>query len=78
MRHARRRTRGGGDGSESGRGPHGYNPLGRKASPGYDVEHNDSVVLVDREGRIRAVIVRAYRLEPRQVVSLIRRAWRSS
>lgn len=65
-------------GSDAGPGLHGYNPLARKARPGYDVEHNDSVVIVDREGRIRAVIARAYRLTPREVVSLVREAWGSS
>jgi len=73
-------VRQGGDGgdSDSGPGVHGYNPLARKARPGYDVEHNDSVIIVDREGQIRAVIARAYRLEPRQLVSLVRKAWSSS
>lgn len=68
----------GDNGADSDPGLNGYNPLARRVRPGYDVEHNDSVIIVDRKGRIRAVISRAYRLEPRQVVSLIRKAWSSS
>ena len=59
-------------------GPHAYNPLARRAQPDYDVEHNDDVVLVDSDGRIRAVISSAYKITPRQIVSMVRKLWNNS
>ena len=31
------------------------NPLANKVKPGYDVTHNDGLVIVDPQGRIRKV-----------------------
>ena len=38
------------------------NPLAEKADPGYDVVHNDALVVVDPRGRVRAVFDEAARL----------------
>ncbi len=65
-------------GTHTAAGPHAYNPLARRVQPDYDVEHNDDVVLVDPDGRIRAVISSAYKVTPRQIVSMVRKLWNNS
>jgi cytochrome oxidase Cu insertion factor (SCO1/SenC/PrrC family) len=65
-------------GQHDATGPHAANPLARQVRPDYDIEHNDDVILIDPRGRIRAVIASAYRLTPRQVVSMVRKLWNNS
>lgn len=57
-------------------GPHVDNPLARRADPDYDVVHNDDMLLVDPDGRVRAVIAAPDKLPAARVVHLVRRLLR--
>lgn len=53
--------------------PQVANPLATKADPDYDVVHNDALVVVDPEGRIRAFFDEAARLSNSQLMAVITR-----
>lgn len=52
------------------------NPLAGKARPDYDVTHNDSLILVDGQGRIRRIFSEADRVSDSDMVAAIRRLLR--
>jgi len=53
--------------------PEVKNRLAREAKPDYDVTHNDALVLVDTQGRIRKVFQEADRISDDQLVDAVRR-----
>lgn len=54
-------------------GPHGWNPLANRIKPDYDVKHNDDVVLIGPDGRLRAIIPSAYKVTPQQIITIVRK-----
>lgn len=50
------------------------NPLAARVQPEYDVAHNDSLILVGRQGRIRWVNTQADRVTDSHLINLIRQA----
>lgn len=49
------------------------NPLAERVKPDYDVTHNDALVLVDRQGRVRRLYQEADRITDAALVAAIRR-----
>lgn len=47
------------------------NPLAQKAKPDYDVTHNDALVVVDPQGRIRRIFDQADRIPDDQLLSVV-------
>jgi len=58
--------------------PEVENALAHAARPDYDVTHNDSLVLVDAQGRIRRIYAEADRVSDSDLVSAIRRLLQAS
>lgn len=53
------------------------NPLAQRVKPDYDIVHNDSLVLVDGEGRVRKIVDQADRVDDPELLGLVRRLLRS-
>jgi len=48
------------------------NPLAERVAPGYDITHNDALIVVDPQGRIRKVFSQADRLSAQRLLKAIR------